>query len=149
MRLAFFLALVLSAQVAERKTITLEGAKKIAAAAEAEAAKNKWQVAVAIVDEGGHLVYFQRGHEVQTASIEIALQKARSAASFKRPTKAFQDALAGGRQAVLRIPGAMPFLGGLPVQSGGQVIGAIGVSGNTSGEQDEQVAQAALSAKVM
>lgn len=137
-------AMNLGAQVAERKTLTLEGAKKIAAAAEAEAAKNKWQVAIAIVDESGHLVYFQRTHEVQTASADLAIQKARSAAAYRRPTRAFQDSLVGGRMAVLRIPGAMPFLGGLPIVSGNQIVGALGVSGNTTGEQDEQVGKAGL-----
>ncbi len=137
---------IASPQTAERKTITLEGAKKLAAAAEAQAGKSKLQVAIAIVDEGGHLLYFQRAHEAQTASVDLAIEKARSAAAFKRPTKVFQDSLVGGRMAVLRIPGAMPFLGGLPVMSGNQMIGALGVSGNTTGDQDEEIARAALEA---
>ena len=137
-------AALLPAQVVERKTITLEGARKLAAAAEAEALKNNWKVAIAVVDEGGHLVYFQRMHEVQTASADIAIQKARSAAAYRRPTKAFQDSLVGGRMAVLRIPGAMPFDGGLPLMVEGQFVGGLGVSGNTSGEQDAIAARAAV-----
>lgn len=136
----------LRGQTADRKTLTLDGAKKLAVAAEAEARKNNWQVAVAVVDEGGNLLYFQRTHEVQTASIEIALAKARSAAAFKRSTRTFQDALVGGRMAILRLPGAMPFLGGMPVTAGEHLAGAIGISGNTTGDQDEQVAKAALAA---
>jgi uncharacterized protein GlcG (DUF336 family) len=140
----FLATLCVRGQTVDRKTLTLDGARRLAAAAEAEARKNNLHVAIAVVDEGGNLLYFQRTHEAQTASVELAIAKARSAAAFRRPTKTFQDALAGGRTAVLKIPGAMPFLGGLPVTAAGQVAGAIGVSGNTTGEQDEQVAQAAL-----
>jgi uncharacterized protein GlcG (DUF336 family) len=141
-----FTALRLTAQTADRKTLTLEGAKKLAAAAEAEARTNNLQIAVAVVDDGGNLLFFQRAHEVQSASVELAIAKARCAAAFKRPTRTFQDALAGGRLAILGLPGAMPFLGGLPVTAAAQVAGAIGISGNTTGDQDEHVAQAALAA---
>lgn len=134
-----------AAQFADKKVLTLEGAKKIAAAAEAEAKKNKWNVVIAIVDEGGYLVYLQRMDDVQTASIEIALKKAQSAAAFRRPTKAFEDQLVGGRAAILKLPGAMPFEGGLPVVVDGKVIGAIGVSGVTA-QQDGQIAKAGLDA---
>ncbi len=134
-----------AAQLAERKALTLEAARKIAAAAEAEARKNNWNVVIAIVDEGGYLVYLERMDNVQIASIEIALRKARSAALFRRPTKVFEDQLAGGRQAVLALPGAMPFEGGLPIVADGQVIGAIGVSGVTA-QQDGQIARAGVDA---
>jgi len=133
------------AQLTQRKALTLEAARKIAAAAEAEARKNNWNVVIAIVDDGGHLIYLQRMDNVQIASIEIALRKARSAALFRRPTKAFEDQLVGGRQAVLALPGAMPFEGGLPIVADGQVIGAIGVSGVTA-QQDGQIAKAGVDA---
>jgi glc operon protein GlcG len=133
------------APLGQRKTLTLEAARKIAAAAEAEARKNNWNVVIAIVDEGGYLVYLERMDGAQLASIEIAQRKARSAALFRRPTKAFEDQLVGGRQAILALPGAMPFEGGLPIIVDGEVIGAIGVSGVTS-QQDGQIAKAGVDA---
>lgn len=131
--------------LAQRKALTLEAARRIAAAAEAEARKNNWNVVIAIVDEGGYPVYLARMDGVQLASIEIALRKARSAALFRRPTKVFEDQLAGGRQAVLALPGAMPAEGGLPIVVEGEVIGAIGVSGVT-GQQDGQIARVGVDA---
>lgn len=138
-------AVTASAQLADKKALTLAAAKKVAAAAEAEARKNNWNVVIAILDEGGHLVYLQRMDGAQIASVEIALKKAESAVRFKRPTKAFEDQLVGGRTAILKLPGAMPFEGGLPILAGEQVIGAIGVSGVTS-QQDGQIAKAGLAA---
>jgi glc operon protein GlcG len=138
---AVFLATPASAQLADKKAMTLAEAKKIAAAAVEEAGKNKFAMAIAIVDDGGHLVYFEKLDETQIGSVRIALEKARSAANFKRPTKAFEDALAGGRNAVLGLPGVVPSEGGVPLMAGGKVIGAIGVSGGTAA-QDGQVAQA-------
>jgi uncharacterized protein GlcG (DUF336 family) len=143
--LALAASVALSAQLAEKKALTLAAAKKIAGAAEAEARKNNWSVVIVILDEGGHLVYLQRMDGVQIASIEIALKKAESAVFFKRPTKAFEDQLMGGRTAILKLPGAMPFEGGLPIMAGDQVIGAIGVSGMTA-PQDGQIAKAGLAA---
>ena len=143
--LALAAALAANAQLAEKKVLTLAAAKKIAAAAEAEARKNNWSVVIAILDEGGHLLSLQRMDGVQIASIEIALKKAESAVLFKRPTKAFEDQLVGGRTAILKLPGAMPFEGGLPITAGEQVIGSIGVSGVTS-QQDGQIAKAGLAA---
>jgi glc operon protein GlcG len=140
-----FSASVLMAQLADRKALTLEGAKKMAAAAEAEAKKNNWSVVIVIVDDAGQLLCLERMDGVQPASVEIAIQKARSAALYKRPTKAFQDRLAGGDTAVLRLPGAAPFEGGLPVMFNEQVVGAIGVSGVAS-QQDGQIAAAGVSA---
>lgn len=133
------------APLGQRRTLTLEAARKIAVAAEAEARRNNWNVVIAIVDEGGHPVYLARMDGVQLASVEVALRKARAAALYRRPTKAFEDQLAGGRQAVLALPGAVPFEGGLPIAVEGEVIGGIGVSGVT-GQQDAQIARAGLEA---
>ncbi|HET8578904.1 MAG TPA: heme-binding protein [Methylomirabilota bacterium] len=130
-----------SAQLVDKKALTLEAAKRVAAAAEAEAKKINVAEVIAIVDEGGHLLYLQRMDEAQTGSVRIAIEKARSAAAFKRPTKVWSDGLAAGRQAVLGVHGAVPLEGGIPLMAGGKIIGAIGVSGGTS-PQDEQVAKA-------
>jgi glc operon protein GlcG len=133
------------AQLADKKALTLTVAKQIAAAAAAEAEKNNWNVVIAIVDDGGHLMYLERRDETQTGSIEVALQKARSATSFKRPTKALEDALMGGRTVLLSLPGAMPIEGGVPIALDGKVLGAIGVSGVTA-QQDGQIAKAGVDA---
>ena len=140
---ALFAALSLqaSAQLADKKVLTLDGAKKVAAAAEAEAKKNNWNVVIAVVDDGGHLLYLQRIDGTQTGSIEVAIQKARTAQAFKRPTKVFEDAIAGGRNALIALHGALPLEGGLPIMVGGQLVGAIGVSGVKSSE-DGQIAKA-------
>src|SRR5262245_4896439 len=124
--------------------ITLEAAKKMAAAGEAEAIKNGWNVAIAIVDASGGLILFHKLDETQPGSIAVSQGKARAAALFKRPSKALEEAITGGKQAFLAIEGIVPMQGGLPVIADGKVIGAVGVSGVTSA-QDEQVAQAALS----
>lgn len=137
--------LVSAADLANRKALTLEVAKKLSAAAEAEAARNKWTVAIAIVDEGGHLVHLIKLDDTQYGSIDVAIKKAQTSAAFKRPTKVFEDAIAKGRNAIIALEGALPLQGGLPITLDGRVIGAIGVSGVTS-QQDEQVAQAALDA---
>jgi len=134
-----------AAQLADKKALTLEAAKKIAMAAEAEAKKNSWNVVIAIVDDGGHLVYLQRIDGTQTGSIDVAIKKAQTAISFKRPTKVFEDAVAGGRQVILALPGALPIEGGVPITIGGQIIGAIGVSGVKSTE-DGQIAKAGADA---
>jgi uncharacterized protein GlcG (DUF336 family) len=129
-----------------------EAAKKAGVAALAEARKNGWTVAVAVVDTGGVLIYFERIDGTQNGSSHVAIEKARSSAEFKRPTKAFEDALAGpagtgnpgvpvGRLAVLGLPGAVPLEGGVPLIVDGKIIGAIGVSGATS-QQDGQCARA-------
>ncbi|MBS1830458.1 MAG: heme-binding protein [Acidobacteria bacterium] len=122
------------AQLASKKGMTLEAAKQIAAAAEAEARKNKWNVVIAIVDDGANLVYLQKMDETQIGSIEVAQEKARTAVKFKRPSKAFEDAVKGGRQVVLKLPGALPVEGGIPLMLDGRVVGAIGVSGVQSNE---------------
>jgi uncharacterized protein GlcG (DUF336 family) len=123
--------------------ITAEMAKKVAAPALAEARKNQWTMAVAIVDPNGDLVYFERMDDTQVGSVDVAIAKARSAARFKRPTKAFQDALAAGGEGlrILALEGAVPVDGGLPLVVGGKIVGAIGLSGGTSA-QDGQAAAA-------
>jgi uncharacterized protein GlcG (DUF336 family) len=130
-----------SAQLVDKKALTLEAAKRVAAAAEAEAKKINVAEVIAIVDDGGHLIYLQRMDEGQIGSVRIAIEKARSAVNFKRPTKVWSDQLAAGRQAVLGVHGAVPLEGGIPLMAGGKIIGAIGVSGGAS-PQDEQVAKA-------
>ena len=128
-------------------SITLDNAKKVAAPAIAEARKNNWTMVVAIVDTAGDLVYFEKMDDTQVGSTEVAISKARSAARFKRPTKAFQDALAAGGEGlrILALQGAIPVDGGVPLQMGGKIVGAIGVSGGTSA-QDGQVAAAGVAA---
>ena len=123
--------------------ISLESAKKAAAAAVAEARKNNWTMAVAVTDIAGDLVYFEKMDGTQTGSVAVAIGKARSAALFKRPSKVFQDALAGGGAGlrILGLEGAVPIDGGLPLVMDGKIVGAIGLSGGTS-DQDGQVAKA-------
>jgi glc operon protein GlcG len=125
--------------------ISLEVAKKAAAAAAAEALKNKWRMAIAITDPAGHLVYFEKIDGTQTASIWIAIAKSRSAAIYKRPTKTFQDAVAGGNPSSLAMKGAVPSEGGLPILMDGKIVGGIGASGGTS-QQDGIAAKAGADA---
>jgi glc operon protein GlcG len=126
------------------KYITLETAKKMMAAAEAEAQKNGWAMAIAVVDASGGLIMFQKLDETQPGSIAVAINKARTAANFKRPTRALDEAVREGRTQFLAVEGAVPMGGGVPVIADGKVIGAVGASGATAA-QDEQVALAALS----
>jgi len=128
-----------------QKFITLEAAQKMAAAGQAEAKRNNWAVAIAIVDAGTNLILFQKMDGVQTASIDVAIGKAKTAAGFKRPTKALEDMITGGRTPFLAVQGIVPVQGGLPVTVDGDVIGGVGASGLTS-PQDEQVVEAALKA---
>lgn len=128
-----------------KKSISLEDARKAAAAAAVEANKNKWNVAIAVVDDGGRLVYFERIDETQYGSIDIAIGKARTAAFYKRPTKALEDALNGGQYGILSYPNTLPKEGGLPILVDGKVVGAIGVSGVMS-SQDAQAAKAGVDA---
>jgi glc operon protein GlcG len=141
MLMSLWLAPAVSAQTATKKVLTLEAAKKIAAAAEAEAKKNNWNVAIAVVDDGGNLVYLQRLDGTQIASIDLSQFKARGAIGFKRPTKEFEDRLAKGATQLLKFPWMAPVDGGLPLVIGGEFVGAIGVSGVTS-QQDGMVAAA-------
>ncbi len=127
--------------------VSLEKAKKAAAAALAEAVKNHWSMAVAIVDPGGNLVYYEKMDLTQLGSAKVAIDKARSAALYKRPTKLLQDALAGGGAGlrVLALQGAVPVEGGLPLVVDGKIIGAIGLSGDNS-DNDGKCAKAGLDA---
>lgn len=124
-------------------SVTLENAKKVAAPAIAEAEKNHWNVAVAIVDPGGNLVYYEKMDNTQLGSANIAIEKARTAARFKRPSKAFQDALTATPDGtrVLSLQGVTAVEGGIPLVQDGKIVGAIGVSGATSA-QDAQSAKA-------
>ena len=123
--------------------VSLENAKKVAAPALAEAEKNHWNMAVAIVDTSGNLVYYEKMDNTQLGSANVAIEKARTAALFKRPTKAFQDTLAAGGDGlrVLTLKGVVAVEGGIPLVMDGQIVGAIGVSGAASA-QDAQCAKA-------
>ena len=127
--------------------VSVETARKAAAAAVAEARKNNWLMAIAVVDPAGDLVYYEKMDNAQLGSAKVAVNKARSAALFKRPTKAFQDALAAGGPGlrILGIEGAVPVEGGVPLLVDGKIIGAIGLSGDTS-EHDGQCARAGADA---
>jgi glc operon protein GlcG len=128
--------------------ITLDRARTLIAAAEAEAKKQNWPVVIAIVDSGGYLVALARMDNTQLGSVEVAIQKATCSVLFRRPTKVFEDGLVagGGNNRVLKAPGVLPIEGGVPIIVDGRIIGAIGVSG-VKPTEDGQVAQAALLAK--
>jgi uncharacterized protein GlcG (DUF336 family) len=128
-------------------SISADQAKTVAAAAIAEARKNQWTMAIAIVDTAGDLVYFEKMDHTQVGSVDVSQAKARSAARFKRPTKGFQDALAAGGEGwrILALDGAVPVEGGIPLLVGGRIVGAIGASGGTS-QQDGVTATAGVAA---
>jgi glc operon protein GlcG len=134
-----------AADLPTKKTLPLEVARQVAAAADKHARENKWNVCIAIVDDGGHLIYFQRMDGTQTGSVVVSQRKAQTAISFKRPSKTFEEGVAGGRNALLGLPGAVPLEGGLPLVVDGEMIGAIGVSGVTA-QQDGMIAQAGVDA---
>ena len=127
--------------------LTLDDAKIIAAGAEAEAKRNEWPVVIVIVDDGGHLLYLQRLDHTQFGSINVAIEKARAAIAFRRPTKIWEENIAEGRLRYLNLPGTLPIEGGLPITVNNQFVGAIGVSGARSFE-DAQIAQAGIDALV-
>jgi uncharacterized protein GlcG (DUF336 family) len=133
------------AQLIEKKTLGLAAAKKMAAAAEAEAVKNKWTMVIAILDDGANLVYLERMDGALLGSLEVAQGKARTAVTFRRPSKDLEDAIAKGRVAVLSLGHVTAIQGGLPVMMDGHALGSIGVSGGTS-DQDAQCAKAGLAA---
>jgi glc operon protein GlcG len=133
-----------SAQLIEKKTLSLAAAKKAAAAAEAEAVKNNWTMVISVLDDGGNLLYLERMDGAQLGSIDVSQGKARTALKFKRPSKAFQD-LIDKDQAHLITLGILGVQGGLPIIAEGKVVGSIGVSGGAS-PQDEQCAQAGINA---
>ena len=123
--------------------ISVDDAKKAAAAALAEARKNKWTMAVAVVDPSGNLVYYEKMDNTQLGSAQFSIDKARSAALFKRPTRAFQDGLAAGGAGLrtLRVRDAVPVEGGIPLVADGKIVGAIGLSGDTA-DNDGKCAKA-------
>lgn len=126
-------------------SVNLDTAKKAAAAAAAEARRNGYKMAITVVDTHGTQVYFEMLDDTQIASASVAVQKARTAALWRRPTKAMEDAVAGGRNALLSVPDVLALEGGEPLMAGGKVIGAIGVSGGSS-SQDGQVARVGVEA---
>ena len=144
-----FMLLAAGAMAQERppygQEVGLELAKKIAAGAAAESKKNGWRMAIAVVDNHGFLVYYERMDDTQTASVDVAVDKAKAAAMYRRPTKVFEDGIAKGRNALLGLRGATPIEGGLPIMAGGKVIGGVGVSGANS-DQDAQAATAGVKA---
>src|SRR5438128_7554965 len=128
------------AELPVKRVLTLEVAKKIAGAAEAEAKKRGATVVIVVVDDGGHILLLERLDDTQVASVEVGIGKARTAAIFRRPSKVFEDQVRDGRVAALALPGATPLQGGIPITFEGKVIGAIGVSGNTP-QEDEDIAK--------
>jgi glc operon protein GlcG len=136
---------IFTADLPTKKVLSLDVARQVAAAAEKHARENKWNVCIAIVDDGGHLVYFQRIDGTQTGSVLVSQRKAQTAIGFKRPSKVFEEGVASGRNALIALPGAVPLEGGLPLVVDGEMIGAIGVSGVTA-QQDGMIAQAGVDA---
>lgn len=128
--------------------LTHDDVKKIAAGAESEARQNDWPVVIAIVDDGGHLLYLQRLDQAQFGSIEVATAKARAAIAFRRSTKVWEENVAEGRMRYLGLPGTLPIEGGLPITVKGEFVGAIGVSGVRS-HQDAKIAQAGIDSLVL
>ena len=124
-------------------SINIAAAKKIAAGVIAECQKNNWNVAVAIVDTHGGLVYYERMEDTQTASYDIAILKAKAAATYRRPTRVFADVIAKSGPAIMTLPGAIASPGGVPIFVGGKIVGAAGASGVT-GDQDEQCSKAGI-----
>jgi glc operon protein GlcG len=133
------------AQFVEKKTVSYALAKKMAAAAEAEATKNNWSMVITILDDGGNLVYLGRMDGAQIGSIDVSQGKAHTALAFRRPSKAFQDLVDQNQAHLVTLPHITAVQGGLPIMLDGKVVGAIGVSGGTSA-QDEQCAQAGINA---
>jgi len=124
-----------------KPVLTLEAAKRVGGAAEADAIKRGATVVIVVVDEGGHVLFLERLNDTQVASVEVGIGKARTAAIFRRPSKVFEDQIRDGRVAALALPGATPLQGGIPLIADGHVVGAIGVSGNTP-QEDEDIAKA-------
>src|SRR6516164_8016217 len=139
--LTLSVATVLQAELPTKKVLTLGLAKRLVAAAEAEAKKRGATVVITVVDDGGQLILLERLDDTQVASVEVAIGKARTAAIFRRPSKVFEDQVKDGRVAALALPGATPLQGGIPIVVEGKVIGAIGASGN-SPQEDEEIALA-------
>ena len=135
------------AQLIEKIALTLDGAKKIAAVAEAKAKVEGARVVIAVVDEGGSLLLLERLDDTQVASVNVGIDKARTAAIYRRPSKVFEDQVKNGRVSALALHGAVALQGGVPIIVDGKVIGAIGVSGETpSQDEDIAIAGAAVAA---
>ena len=131
------------AQVVDKKSLNLEGAKIVVAAAAAEAKKGNAGGAIAIVDDGGNLLYLERLDNTFAAAANISIEKARSAARFQRETRVFEDAIKNGRVSLVANGELLPLQGGVPILVNGAVVGAIGVAGANSAQQDEDIAKAA------
>ncbi|MGH8501778.1 MAG: heme-binding protein [Gammaproteobacteria bacterium] len=143
--LMLVMATVAGAGLPVKRVLTLEAAQNIAEAAKAEADERGATVVIAVVDDGGQLILLERLDHTQVASVDVGIGKARTAAIFRRPSKEFEDQIRDGRVAALALPGATPLQGGLPIVVGNEVVGAIGVSGNTP-QEDEDIAKAGLAA---
>jgi glc operon protein GlcG len=130
------------AALADKKSLTLDGAKQVASAAASEARNHNEGGAIAIVDDGGNLLYLERIDGTFPAGATISIGKARTAALFKKPTSAFEDIIKNGRTAMVALPDFTPLQGGVPLEIDGRVVGAIGVSGASSQQRDEAVAKA-------
>jgi uncharacterized protein GlcG (DUF336 family) len=143
---ALAIASPLMAQVGEQKVLTLSGARTVADAAAAEARKHNAGGAIAVVDGGGNLLFLQRLDNTFPAAAAVAIEKARTAATFRRPTRDFENAIKNGRASLLGVSVMTPLQGGVPIMADGQVLGAIGVSGATSAQEDDDIATAASTA---
>jgi glc operon protein GlcG len=139
----------LGAQTMEKKTLTLDGARRVIAAAQAEAKRNNAGGVIAVVDDGGHLISLDRLDNTFAAGAEISVGKARTAVLFKRPTKFFEDVIRNGRTSMVTLPDFTPLQGGIPIIVDGQVVGGVGVSGASSAQQDEEFALAGAAALMM
>lgn len=135
-----------SAQVTSKKTVTLEGARRVIAAAQAEARKTNATGVVAVVDDGGNLIALERIDGTFAAGANISIGKARTAVLFKKPTRFFEEVIRNGRTAMVTIDGFVPLQGGVPILVDGQVVGGVGVSGASSAQQDEELAIAGAAA---
>lgn len=134
-----------AAEKAEKKVLTLAGARVVAAAAEAEAAKGGATPAIAIVDDGGNVLLVSRSEKTFPAAAAVSVEKARTAALFRKETVAFENAVNGGRAALLGVDVMTPLMGGVPIVVDGQIVGAVGISGAKSQQQDDEIAHAAAS----
>jgi glc operon protein GlcG len=135
-----------NAQVASKKALTLEGAKQVIAAATAEARRSRAGGVVAVVDDGGNLMALERLDGTFAAGANISIGKARTAAIFKRPTRFFEDVIKGGRTAMIALNDFTPLQGGVPITIDGEIVGAVGVSGAASAQQDEEIAMVGAAA---
>jgi glc operon protein GlcG len=133
-------AVAAKAQLPTKQVLTLDAAKRIAAASEAEAKRRGATVVIAVVDDGGYLLVLERLDDTQVASVDVGIAKARTAAIFRRPSKVFEDQVKNGRVSALALPGAVALQGGVPIIIDGKVVGAVGVSGN-SPQEDEDIAK--------